>query len=282
MAMPKLPDHRKPAASPTAGPGLAGLMANSNFAHKANAKGVLPIDPNVPFFLRHHPRAWRLSATLSEYFGQEILLPDVLMHVLAPGVNGVRTRDKDEDVDMGWRNSVRDSLEKDWTYLDPEDVVPSFCLPLGVSGGGYIRDIDCKGPITRREGKRHVEAWNVPISTLPGDIQRFRFDTAKYELWLLWLVESGRIASPNDAILPGLTDRVENHLDRVESSSMNADRRKKVMSTKSTIYEAHKTAIVASAPIDKDGRALTGRALDKHLDFFETGKLPKAKNEATA
>lgn len=278
MAMPKLPAHRKPAASPTAGPDLAGLMANSNFAAKANAKGVLPIDPNMPFFLRHHPRAWRLSTTFE---GAQILLPDVTKHVLEPGVNGVRTRDKDEDVDMGWRNSVRDSLEKAWTYLDPEDAVPSFCLPGGVSGGGYIRDIDCKGPITRREGKRHVEAWDVPISTLPGDVQRFRFNTAKYELWLLWLVESGRIQGPNDAILPGLTDRVENHLDRVESSSMNPDRRKKVMSAKSAIYEAHKTARAASAPIDKDGRALSGAALEKHLDFFETGIAPKKAKATT-
>ena len=243
-------------------------MKSSDFAAKATKSGVLVIDPNAPFFLRHHPRAWRLSTTFE---GSQVLLPDVTKHVLAPGVNGVRTRNKNEDVNMGWRSAIRDCLEKGWTYIDPDSAVPAYCLPDGVPAGGYIREIECQGPLTRREGQFHVEAWDVPIPTLPGDVQRFRFDTAKYELWLHYLVQSGAVSPPNDAILPGLTDRVRGHLERAESSSMNENRRKKVLPQKQGIVKAHELATLADIPRDKDGRALIGEALEASLEYFTTG-----------
>jgi hypothetical protein len=205
------------------------------------ASAALRIRPNRPFLLRHHPGAWRVSTTLTPIR----LLPDVTMHVLEPGVNGVRTLDKHEadQPEKAYEQSVFKAERDGWTYLSALQPIPAECLPGGVPSGGYLRDLDCVDPRTSRKGKRYVEAWMVPTATLPDEEQEFSFDLSTYERWLLWLVESGLIRPPMPQIGKRLSARVRAHLDRAHTvPNLSPEVRQARIETKRAIVQQYEAA----------------------------------------
>lgn len=236
--MPSLPSNLDRVPAGMGAPDLAALMRPSEFAQKASGAGLLQIRPNQPFFLRHHPKAWRVSTTLKT----PLVLPDVTKHVIAPGVNGIRTRGKNEPVEAMYQMALMDQISKGWTYLDPAAPIPAGCLPEGVPPGSYIREMASQGLIDRTVGIHYVEAWQVPIQTLPDDKQRFWFDTAKYERWLRFLVESGQIAPMIPGILSGMTKRVRDHVERVETMNLNPAVAEKWMNFRQTILDNYEAA----------------------------------------
>ena len=241
MAMPSLPSNLDRVPHGLNAPDLAALMQPSAFAQKASTAGLLTIRPNQPFFLRHHPKAWRVSTEL----GTAMALPDVTKFVIAPGVNGVRTRSKNDPPEASYRTAMMEATMKGWTFLDPAAPIPEGCLPDGVPAGSYIREMACQGLIDRTVGLYYAEAWDVPIQTLPDDPQRFQFDTAKYERWLRFLVESGQIAPMIPGILSGMTKRARDHVERAEGLNLSEKVAKKWIGFREKIlanYEAAEPA----------------------------------------
>ncbi len=234
MPVPQLPSTQ---TRPVSGTDYASLMTPTSFETVGGAS-YLPIRPNEPFFLRHHPGNWRISVHLEK----PTALPELTMHVLAPGVNGVRTRDKGEDAEMGYKKSVRDSEDRGWTYLDPGAPIPPDCLPPGVQAGGYLRDLDCKDPVTGVVGKRFVETWNLPIATLPDALQQFKFQMPAYERWLAYLVASGQIKPMLQSVLTAMTDRVRGHLERAQTIPYQPDVRAIFVERKQIILDAYAAA----------------------------------------
>lgn len=234
MPVPELPSNQ---ARPDTGTDFASMMTETSF-EAVGGESFLPIRPNEAFFYRHHPANWRISVHLDK----PTCLPDITMHVLAPGVNGVRTRNKGEPAEMGHKNSVRDSEDRGWVYLDPRAPIPADCLPPGVPAGGYLRDLDCKDPLTGQDGLRYVEAWNVPVATLPDDIQQFKFQTPSYERWLVYLVASGQIAPMLPSVLTAMTNRVRGHLERAQTVGYQPDVREIFVKRKKVILEAYEQA----------------------------------------
>lgn len=169
--------------------------------------------PNSPFWLRHWRGNWQVSTT----FEKPMLLPEIGIFVLRPGVNGVRTRGKDEDENMTYRAAFRkETDDHGWNFLNPITPVPVDCLPKMPSGadwpeGGYIRCVDCIHPITGKKGTRYLEAWMKPVAGDDGSTD-YEWDLATYEKWLLWLVESGQIDPPTQKHLDKITRTVGNHL----------------------------------------------------------------------
>ncbi len=243
MPIPELPKKQAHTSS-EAVQDLAAMMKPTKFSEVA-ATAALRIRPNRPFLLRHHPAAWRVSTTLPAV----TLLPDVTMHVLEPGVNGVRTLDKHEadQPERAYEQSVFKAERDGWTYLSARQPVPAECLPAGVPPGGYLRDLDCMDPRTSTKGSRYVEAWMVPTATLPNEDQEFRFDLASYERWLLWLVESGLLQPPMRQIGERLTARVRAHLDRAHTvPNLSPEVRQARIEAKRKIVEAHEAATANS------------------------------------
>ena len=239
--MPSLPTNldRRPAGMDA--PDFASLMRSADFASTASTANLLACDANQPFFLRHHPKAWRISTTLPT----TLILPDVTKHVIAPGVNGIRTRRKNEPPEAQYRMAIMDQQSKRWVYLDPAAPIPAGCLPDGVPPGSYIREMACQGLINRSIGKHYAEAWEIPIETLPDDPQRFQFDTAKYERWLKFLVESGQINPPLRGILAAMKKRASDHVDRIETLNLQPNVAKKWLKFRGDILANYEAATVA-------------------------------------
>jgi hypothetical protein len=221
---------------------LAGLMRQATLGQTV-AGGHISIGPNPTFFLRHHPRSWRVSTTLA----QPTLLPDVTKHVISPGVNGCRTLGEHDEPQDAYENSVHRAEKRGFTYLSPIAPIPAACLPPGVPPGGYIRALDCRHPLTRVVGHYHTEAWNVPIATLPDEDQQFKFHLPTYELWLEWLVLSGQIAPPNERVIQTLRDRVRQHVERTRLLNVAPDIRDEFVRRKAEIAARYDAA---RAPTD--------------------------------
>ena len=207
MPVPSLPGAVSAAPRIDVAAQLKAAMRSHEFAAGASAAAVILAPPSFPFFLRHHRENWRVSHASPK----STLLPEVTMFRLAPGANGVRTRNKDEQPDAGYRQALRNEIDKGWMFLDPSRVIPASCLPSGVSEGSYIRRVECVHPVTLQAGELYLEAWNVP-QPAAGSATTFKFDRAAYERWLLWLVESGQIAGPSQDNLDAAKQRAADHL----------------------------------------------------------------------
>lgn len=229
-----IPQHATTAAA--ASQGFVAAMRPSLGSTRTDA--ALPIAPNDSFFLRHHPRNWRLSTTLEE----PTYLPEVSMMILAPGVNGVRTTDRGEEPHKAYEDAVTRDERLGWVFLHPGAPVPTDCLPDGMSPGGYRRELDCRDPVTGRSGVYHLEAWRVPLAGLGDERQRFRFDTAAYERWLLHLVESGAVQPMDPSLADAQAARVMQHVERVESSPLPDAVRERRTAQKQAVADAHLAA----------------------------------------
>lgn len=267
MPIPDLPGPLAPPPAAVTEMALAGMMRPSRLGQVAAGVSRVTIAPNDAFFLRHHPRAWRVSSRLE----QPTLLPDVTKHVLAPGVNGVRTLSENDLPEAAYEDSVHSASKRGFVYLSPIAQVPEGCFPAGVPPGPYIREIDCVHPLTHRPGIYHAEAWQVPIATLPDETQQFRFDTASYERWLEWLVLSGQVAPPNERVIQTLRDRVKEHVERTRLLNVAPDIRDEFVRRKAEIAARYDAA---RAPTDRPASSPEAETTDDPPD-------PKRKRTST-
>jgi hypothetical protein len=217
MPVPKLTPAHQGAASTTGGAPVMQPPAPRELSSRA----IMIAKRNEPFFLRHHPDCWEVSTTLET----PTLLPQLGLFVIAPGVSGVRTRSKTEvnHPEKAYEQAVAIAREREgWVFLDPHREIPADCLPPGVPPGGYLREADCEDPqVPGAFGTHYEEAWAVPLPTAKNRPQRFRYDKAAHERWRLWLVESGQIDPPTDAVIEELKARAVAHVDNARRPKVN-------------------------------------------------------------
>lgn len=202
-----MPTPSLPSRSPGREVDIAQIMGGTRIGEKVDefAKRITA-SPTPSFLLRHNPKNWFVSTTLPT----PTLLPEITQQVLSPGVNGVRTRSKNErDPIDAYKTSVRDSQDKGWIYIEPSNLVGGDHLPPKVPVGHYIRAIPCRTLRGDVPGVRHVECWYVPLATLPETDQRFKFHRASYERWLLHLVETGQVPACLDYIADQLIQNAD-------------------------------------------------------------------------
>jgi hypothetical protein len=184
--------------------------------------------PRPPFHLTHHPGAWEVVTVKGEVEGVKLDGP-VWLPILStlasstPGANLIRTRQPHEPVEAAYQHARHVDRDRGVVWLEPTDVIPASCLPAGVPEGGYIRAIQCFDPATSSSGVLHVEAWQVPAQTVPGQRQRFVMDMPKYNLWRAWLVIKGRVGVPLDYVREGLIGEQEQRLERIVSRPNKSD-----------------------------------------------------------
>ena len=128
--------------------------------------------PNNRFFLRHWPREWEVE----DVDGTPCWLPILAPHILRPGTGNIRTLSPHEahQPHRAFETAVMDARREGWIYIDPQAPVEGDCLPDGVPAGGYLRSMDV---VTRGgvRGTRWLDAWTVPVKTLPGEKQKWKF-----------------------------------------------------------------------------------------------------------
>lgn len=211
---PKLPQKSQPGSEESHLSDMALAMKPHTPSLGADDPNAIIALPNSPFFLRHHRSNWEVSVTLDE----PTILPEIAVFVLRPGVNGVRTTGPDEADNMAYRMAVRNEVDNhDWNFIDPAQPIPKECLPPGMPPGGYLRSPDCIHPLTGGTGTRFMEAWSVPG---PGDdgVTEFAFHRESYELWKLWLMQSGQIEGPTEKVRKKLAARAGRHLENRQTA----------------------------------------------------------------
>lgn len=212
MAVPK---SKKASAQPTKieHPAPQATMLQPDVDAAAEQNGTPWARHNHPFLLRHHPGAWDIA----KIDGEDHLVPDLVHQVLRPGVNGMPTLKRGETM-ADAVVKVRQMGEREhFTYIDPSEVIAGDMLPAGVPAGGYRRKITCRDTRNGSVGARYVTAWDVPIATLPGEPQAFRFDRERYDRWRLHLVESGQVTRPLPQVVQRLVARYGERVNRASA-----------------------------------------------------------------
>lgn len=168
-----------------------------------------PTSAAAPPLLRHWPANWEVA----EVDGAPVWLPEISIHPVVPGANGIRTTNQGEGPEAAWVDAQIAARKKGWIYVDTDTAVPANCLPAGVPPGALpVRTYEVRDPESGAIGKTWVEVWKIPMPTIPGERQRWKFDRAAYNRWRLHLVESGQIQPPLEHVIER---RKANAADRV-------------------------------------------------------------------
>ena len=230
-----------PAPSASGGNPMLALMNT-----QASATLRVRAAANGPFLLRHFLTAWDVAPVTRDDKTEMYWLPHMAVHWLTGGVQGVHVLRTDQvhDPKLRYIESVDKAKREGWQY--PPEHVPAEFTPEGVNAGPYCRPLDCVDPLDKRMGVVHKEVWDVPQPPIQGLPQEWDYDTASFNRWRLWLVESGKIAPP----------------------------RKVYIRRKSALYpERVLRAMQMNLP--KDLRDLRTAAEQKLADAFTNAKLPE-------
>lgn len=174
--------------------------------------------PNERFLLRHHPGNWEPA----EIDGKAVLLPEITSQRVTPGANGMRSRQKHGSA-AHQHQAVQERDARDgWVYLDPMAPIDPAHLPAGAPAGGYLRGYPCR-PLRGIGGTHYTDAWNVPVSTLPGKPQAWRHDRASFDRWRLHLVTSGEIAPPIDSVVQEIRTAARKRLRRIQTLAVPSE-----------------------------------------------------------
>lgn len=227
------------------GADLAGLLrAPSKSLSSAQA---LAMAPTSPFLLKHHWSGWEVA---SEGLDEATWLPQIKRHTLRPGANHTRTLRVGQPPEDAYRDGVAEDSRAGWTFLEQHPLHPDH-RPASVGEGPYMREAPCRDPRTGATGTAYVEAWQVPLPTMPGDEdgQRFRYDRGSYNRWRLWLVESGQIAPPQPHVLAKIRSRYEARVPRAQSTQYpTTDMQARMVQAAQAVVDQHESAAVPEAP----------------------------------
>jgi hypothetical protein len=182
----------------------------------ADQSAIMVDRRSYPFILRHHVSNWELAA---EGLEEPTLLPEIVPHVMMQGAAGVRTINRNETLQDGWRKAVSDARDQDWHYVPGNiKVTDPAHLPSGVSPGGWIRSCEAKHIKSAELLTWYHTPWEVPIATPRGSVQRWRFDRAAFNRWRLSLVGTV-IPLPLDSVLDEIRARFAYHVTRAEGAN---------------------------------------------------------------
>ena len=201
-------------------------------------------EPNERFFLRHWPREWECE----EVDGKACWLPCLGPHILKPGTDNIRTlaRHESHKPHLAFEMSVMNARREGWVYIDPEVPVPTECLPDGVPEGGYLRALDCVNK-AGVGGTKWVEAWEIPVPTLPGERQQWSFERESYNRWRKHLVESGQVPQPDTQWLNRKRKSVPSHLRSTKAKPLPSDLRLEMVAKHQRRLDMIDNAVVPQA-----------------------------------
>lgn len=214
----------------------------------------LVINPNVPFFLRHHPSAWEVA---SEGLKSPMFLPQITRFWLLPGANGVRTVGDGEAPVEAYRMAMQEAVAKGWVFLDPSEPIDASMRPKGTPASGYLVAAECRQPGTNARGTYHDEVWNRPLSSVPGERAGFSFDRASYNRWRAHLVATGVIEPPAEQTMDALRRRYQAHVARIEVLPIPDDVRKRRVADAEAIAKLFNAAGVPQMAADNAGKEKT-------------------------
>lgn len=120
--------------------------------------GVLNLKPQSPVLYRVSANSFDL-VTID---GEQVLVPQLGMDFIEPGVNGVGPY-KATDIEAVLRAAtpvMRRRTAEGWRYLSPVATIPTVFLPDGVAAGGYLRVRPTVTP-SGLEGKYWYDAWTT-------------------------------------------------------------------------------------------------------------------------
>lgn len=202
MPMPEQP-------RPTISAAASQMVAPKGLESEATING----EPNYPFLLRHHGRTWHVE---SEGLDGPTLLPEIVHHILMPGCNGIRTRNKGEAVERSYEDAVAAAKAKGWHYIPLAPITDRNHLPDGIPAGPPVRSLLARHPLTGNVSPVYLEAWQVPIETLPDEPQQYRFDRASYNRWRKHLVETGVIPPALASVKTAIRKRAAGHVANIQ------------------------------------------------------------------
>jgi hypothetical protein len=206
-----------------------------------NASRGLVINPNVAFFLRHHPAAWEVDQVGLK---GPSFLPQVTRFWLLPGANGVRTISEHESPVEAYRTAMQEAMNKGWVFLDPAEPVQAAHRPKGTPESGYLVAASCRQPGTNAPGTYHDEVWNRPMHSVPGERAQFQFDRASYNRWRAHLVASSLVAPPTERVIESLRRRYQAHVERIEVLSLPDEVRKRRVKDAKEIADMFAKAVI--------------------------------------
>lgn len=183
--------------------------------------------PAARFIYAIPPGGWE-EATID---GKATWLPKLKAKRLIPGCDNMRTLAKGEDDDSKvWSRAHGIDQERGWLWLSPDDPIPAEFLPPGVPAGGYCRRALVIHPRSKRNGVRHLEAWDVPVPTPRGTAQRFRFDHERFNRWRAWIAEqlADTIGVPTEFIWEERQAILQEHVNRAMSANWPTDEQRRV------------------------------------------------------
>lgn len=238
-----VPRHATSTPEPSAS--MAGLLRAPRTA--LAEEQVLGMPPGAPFLLKHHWSAWEVA---SEGLDGPQWLPKLKKHVIRPGINHVHTLKRGQASHEAYQDGVEIESRAGWTFIQQHPLDEDH-RPAGVPEGPYVREVDVRDPRTGTTGQAYLEAWQVPLPTLPGDEagQRFRFDRASYNRWRFWLVESGQIAKPPDHVTKRIATTYDDRVAATQTKQWPTTDMAATMTAKAkAIADLHAKAEVPDAP----------------------------------
>lgn len=239
-----VPRTSPPAVEPVAN--MAGLLKAPR--QQLAESGVLAMAPGDPFMLKHHWSSWEVAGEgLDE---GACWLPKLKKHTLRPGVNHTHTLRRGQTPQEGHEDGFEIERRAGWTFLEQHPLDATH-RPAGVSEGPYMREVDVRHPRTGTTGVAFLEAWQVPLPTMPGDEegQRFKFDRGAYNRWRLWLVESGQIAPPLPHVIAKITSRYEGRVPTTQAKQWpTTEMGQKQTQKAQAVADLHTEAVVPEAP----------------------------------
>ena len=201
--------------------------------------GSLRIAPNYSFKMRHHAAAWRVSATLEV----PTWIPVIGHLTIAPGCDGIHTIKESDRPEKVWEDAVAKTTKLGWSYFGQNDPIPAEYLPPGVPEGGYLRRLPCWDPQAGR-GTYYLEAWRIPVASLPNEDQQFTYAMGAHERWCEWLVATGQVAE----ILPQVVKRriatARNRVERAIPSVQSGRQTKEYLQFKIDAAKRHEMALL--------------------------------------
>jgi len=189
-------------------------------------KRVMQAAATPVFHLVHYPDNWEVGKVRMED-GSLVAhwLPEMSAVPVVPGVCMCRTIKAGEPPESAYQDHLA------WLRSRGQIPIPMDAIIGGSSG--YVRNVTCQNPHTKRMGLRHFDAWSTPKVTKKGKTPKFLRDEAGFNSWRLALVQhgwtlpdgtSGRIPNPDPDVIAAALGLAHKHLERKESDTDLPDR----------------------------------------------------------
>jgi len=236
-------------------------------------QGVIRAEATPPFFLVHFPRHgnWVIE---TEGLEGPTWLPELQRIPIEPGTLVFhQKKHRSDPIDTVVSDSIA-LLQRRGAVVIPPDirVAATGCYRPDdpESGFGYIRELSVEHPKTRQPGIRHIDAWETPKPALAGRRLKFTRDRARYNRWLLALVEEGYIKPP----IAGELDPKKRHLaamvDRhAGKQDINEEHRERLVTAAEARVEQVEVAEVPQAVEMVRAGTITVRELIQRIDDGE-------------